>query len=39
MDITFTPEELQQVELHKSKSKEPLKVADIGGLECSKCHY
>lgn len=27
------------VELHKSKSKEPLKVADIGGLECSKCHY
>ncbi|MFN4147562.1 MAG: c-type cytochrome [Runella sp.] len=27
------------VELHKTKSKEPLKVADIGGLECSKCHY
>jgi hypothetical protein len=20
-------------------SKEPLKVANIGGLECSKCHY
>jgi cytochrome c2 len=27
------------VELHKSKSKEPMKVEDIGGLECSKCHY
>ncbi len=27
------------VEMHKNKSKEPLKVADIGGLECSKCHY
>lgn len=27
------------VELHKTNSKEPLKVADIGGLECSKCHY
>jgi len=27
------------VELHKSSSKEPLKVEDIGGLECSKCHY
>lgn len=27
------------VELHKEKSKEPLKVEDIGGLECSKCHY
>ena len=27
------------VELHKQQSKEPLKVEDIGGLECSKCHY
>lgn len=27
------------VELHKKHSKEPLKVKDIGGLECSKCHY
>jgi mono/diheme cytochrome c family protein len=27
------------VELHKQSSKEPLKVEDIGGLECSKCHY
>jgi preprotein translocase subunit SecG len=27
------------VELHKETSKEPLKVEDIGGLECSKCHY
>ena len=27
------------VELHKDSSKEPLKVEDIGGLECSKCHY
>ena len=27
------------VQLHGSESKETLKVADIGGLECSKCHY
>lgn len=27
------------VELHAEHSKEPLKVQDIGGLECSKCHY
>lgn len=27
------------VELHATHSKEPLKVQDIGGLECSKCHY
>ncbi len=27
------------VELHSQHSKEPLKVEDIGGLECSKCHY
>ena len=27
------------VELHEAKSKEPMKVEDIGGLECSKCHY
>ncbi len=27
------------VELHKEQSKEPMKVEDIGGLECSKCHY
>jgi cytochrome c2 len=27
------------VVLHKKDSKEPLKVKDIGGLECSKCHY
>jgi len=27
------------VVLHKQNSKEPLKVKDIGGLECSKCHY
>jgi hypothetical protein len=27
------------VELHNSENKEPLKVQDIGGLECSKCHY
>jgi len=26
-------------ELHAKSSKTPLKVADIGGLECSKCHY
>ncbi len=27
------------VDLHNSETKEPLKVKDIGGLECSKCHY
>lgn len=27
------------VEMHKEHSKEPMKVEDIGGLECSKCHY
>ncbi len=27
------------VQLHGKESKEALKVADIGGLECSKCHY
>ncbi|MCF0057723.1 c-type cytochrome [Dyadobacter sp. CY356] len=29
----------KMVQLHASDSKEALKVADIGGLECSKCHY
>jgi len=29
----------QLVELHKTVSKEDMVVADIGGLECSKCHY
>ena len=27
------------VALHRKESSEPLKVANIGGLECSKCHY
>ncbi|MEQ6121883.1 c-type cytochrome [Reichenbachiella sp. MALMAid0571] len=27
------------VKLHNETSKEPMKVEDIGGLECSKCHY
>jgi cytochrome c2 len=27
------------VELHNAKSKGNMKVEDIGGLECSKCHY
>jgi cytochrome c2 len=27
------------VALHRKESREPLKVANIGGLECSKCHY
>ena len=27
------------VKLHSEKSKEPMKVEDIGGLECAKCHY
>jgi len=27
------------IQIHKDKSKEPMKVEDIGGLECSKCHY
>lgn len=27
------------VKLHGETSKDPMKVEDIGGLECSKCHY
>ncbi|MTI22831.1 c-type cytochrome [Fulvivirga sp. RKSG066] len=27
------------VELHEQESKGAMKVEDIGGLECSKCHY
>ncbi|MBO3698482.1 c-type cytochrome [Roseivirga sp. E12] len=27
------------VELHNKSSNTPMKVADIGGLECAKCHY
>ena len=27
------------VALHGKNSKNPLKVQDVGGLECSKCHY
>ncbi len=27
------------VKLHSEQSKDPMKVEDIGGLECSKCHY
>ena len=27
------------VKLHSETSKDPMKVEDIGGLECSKCHY
>ncbi len=27
------------VKMHNEHSKEPMKVEDIGGLECSKCHY
>jgi hypothetical protein len=27
------------VELHKSSKKGNMKVEDIGGLECAKCHY
>jgi len=27
------------VELHEAESKDAMKVEDIGGLECSKCHY
>ncbi|MEM1136311.1 MAG: cytochrome c3 family protein [Bacteroidota bacterium] len=27
------------VQMHETTSKEPLKVEDIGGLECAKCHY
>lgn len=27
------------VEIHEAKSKDPMTVEDIGGLECSKCHY
>lgn len=27
------------VELHNANTNTPMKVTDIGGLECSKCHY
>lgn len=27
------------LELHKKNTKDPMTVEDIGGLECSKCHY
>jgi hypothetical protein len=27
------------VEMHNSKNKDAMKVEDMGGLECSKCHY
>ena len=27
------------VKLHGETSKDPMKVEDMGGLECSKCHY
>jgi mono/diheme cytochrome c family protein len=27
------------VEIHNKNSKVPMKVEDIGGLECGKCHY
>jgi hypothetical protein len=27
------------VELHNETSKRPMKVEDMGGLECAKCHY
>jgi hypothetical protein len=27
------------LELHKTMSKDDMLVSDIGGLECSKCHY
>lgn len=27
------------VELHNENSSTPMKVTDIGGLECAKCHY
>ena len=27
------------VALHNQKHKDPMIVEDIGGLECSKCHY
>jgi len=27
------------VEIHNQSKKAPMKVEDIGGLECSKCHY
>lgn len=27
------------VQLHESHSNDPMLVTDIGGLECSKCHY
>jgi hypothetical protein len=29
----------KMIAVHAKNHKEPLKVKDIGGLECSKCHY
>ncbi len=29
----------QLVDLHNAANVEPMKVEDIGGLECAKCHY
>lgn len=29
----------KMVEMHDATSKDPMKVKDIGGLECAKCHY
>jgi hypothetical protein len=27
------------IEIHRQNNTTPMKVEDIGGLECSKCHY
>ena len=27
------------VQMHEASSKQPMRVEDIGGLECAKCHY
>jgi hypothetical protein len=27
------------LEMHSKYSKQPMRVENIGGLECSKCHY
>jgi hypothetical protein len=27
------------LKLHNQVSSDPMKVKDMGGLECSKCHY
>ena len=37
--VIFTRDELKQYELSKKYGVEKLTVAQLGGIECAKCHY